>query len=120
MNEFLKSGRGFAFSLEVTLSLIACLAFVSMLSFHAQEDLSEAMVYKQASDFLEIAAKDGSLEDRNATHLNALLHELGLKAKLSIEGDVVLDEQPKKPVRIERLLVTKELSYETVVLEAGA
>ena len=120
MRECSRCGRGFAFSLEATLSLLACLAFVSMLSFHAQEDLSDVVVYKQASDFLQVVIKDGSLEARDVAHMKELLHGLGLKARLEVDGETVFDDQPEPLARVERTLITEELDYQRVVLVAGA
>jgi hypothetical protein len=91
-----------------------------MLSFHAQEDLSDVAVYKQASDFLQVVIKDGSLEERDITHMKALLHELGLKGRLVVGGETLFDDQPRQLARVERTLVTEELDYQRVVLTAGA
>ena len=73
MSGFWKSGKGFAFTLEAIVSLLACLVFVGMLSFHSQDDLSDVIVYKQASDFLEVVLKEGSLEARDVERMEVLL-----------------------------------------------
>lgn len=119
MSGFLRSGRGFAFSLEAGLSLLACIVFISMLSFHSHEDLSEVVIYKQASDFLDVVIKDGSLEQRDVPHMKSLLKGLGLKAKLYVDEELILDQSPRALVTIERTLVTQDLEYQIVILTVG-
>ncbi|MCD4739774.1 hypothetical protein K8R43_01130 [archaeon] len=117
MNVFWKSGKGFAFTLEAMVSLLACLVFVYMLSFHSQDELSDVIVYKQASDFLEVALKDGSLETGDTEHMKVLLSSLGIKASVYVNEKAILEQEFKPIARIERTLVTEE--YERVVIVAG-
>lgn len=76
------SGKGFAFVLEAALSLLA-LASLVLVPF-AQDDLSDVMRFKQASDCLHIYAEAGDV-----ALLDHALGELGLNASLYV-GDALV------------------------------
>lgn len=118
MRECLKCGRGF-FSFEAGVSLLFCLVFLSMIHFHSSEDLSEVMAYKKASDFLDVIIKDGSLETEDQEHMKLLLDELGLKARVVLDGKTVFDQQHNTLFKIERTLVGEDSEYKQVVMSVG-
>jgi hypothetical protein len=116
-----KSGeKAFVFSLEAGLSLLVCVLLVGTLSLNCQEDLSEVLVYKQASDFLEVALRSGWLEEKNVTQCKTLLSETGWKARLVVGGNALIDECGPHQARIvvNRTLVTKKLEYVPVSITA--
>lgn len=113
------SGRGFVFSMEAVLSLLACTAFVALLSTQAHENFNDVVVYKQASDVLELALEDGSLEARDVKHIRSLLRSVELRGRITLDGDVLFDDSPNVLVTVQRTLVTKEGKYVRVILEAG-
>ena len=114
-----RSGRGFAFSVEAVLSLLACTAFITLLSAQAHENFSDVMVYKQASDALELMLEDGSLEARDVEHIRSLLRSVGLRGRATLDGNVLFDDSPDVLVTVHRTMITKEGKYVKVTLEAG-
>ncbi|MCD6414353.1 MAG: hypothetical protein J7L23_01850, partial [Candidatus Diapherotrites archaeon] len=83
------------------------------------EDFSDVMVYKQASDFLEVSIADGSIGKHDTAHIKQLLGALGLRAKLVVENETLLDETPEVLATIHRTMVTDHGDYAEITLEVG-
>lgn len=114
-----KGSRSFIFTIEAVVTLILFGIFIISLNALAYDDLSDVMFYKQGSDLFEIILKDGSLEKNDIGHIELLLDALDLRARIMVDENIVLDQNPKNYVVIQRTLVTKDLQYIPVTLWVG-
>ncbi|MCD6522700.1 MAG: hypothetical protein J7K68_03040 [Candidatus Diapherotrites archaeon] len=115
--------RAIVFTMEAAISLLLFVLIILALGTPSFEDLSKAVLYKQASDVLEIALKKGVIRDGqniDIERMRELMEAMELKGEVIIDGHVTTINNGKNnmDVYIERTLVTPELEYKRVVLHA--
>lgn len=93
-----RSGRGFVFTLEAAVALLCFLTFASVLSSLSFEDYSDVALYKEASDYAQIAMKMHC--EHNETCLAQLREMLGREAT------------GEKCATVRRTAVTPAVTYE--------
>lgn len=101
-----KSGKGFVFTLEAGIALLCFFVFLSALHSISFEDYSDVVLYKEASDYAQIAMKKHCEYDEDCKW--ELVEKLGREST----GD--------KCAVVVRTTVTKDLRYEPIEFELCA
>lgn len=103
--------RGFVYTLEAIAAIISLVSIIVLLQVPA-EDYSSVVLYKQASDLANELART-----KDFGNASALARQLGLKARVTACGTIVMDDSPRAPVVIHTLYY--DGGYCELVVEAS-
>ena len=113
--------KGFVFSVEALLSLIACGVLIASLSLMKPVDLSNAVLYREGSDILDVAVNKEMECDE--VYMRTLINKVDptLKAEIKCPGKSfdVNSGDPDHYVVITRTRVEKGPVYKEVTLTIG-
>jgi len=121
---FLKSKRkGYVFTIEAIISLLCFAMLASLLSIMSFPNFDEVVVYKQASDVLEVSLKQEWIVDRDDvkdTEIIKGMGALGLKGEMVVDGKTypLITGKKNMEVTVKRTFVSPDLKIKEVELRA--
>jgi hypothetical protein len=109
--------RGFALTLEAVIVLLLALSIAALVR-PAHHDASPLVKQAQAGDVAEILVRTMDWSDPEWETAGRLAAMLDRKARVSIDGDVVFDQQPGRPAAVQRTVLL-DSRFRTMTVELG-